>query len=63
MLLSSLRCQTHQFVKLTKTSASLPCFMKLHIIIIIIIIIIRVYLNRPELILSRGCGLAAQSWS
>jgi len=29
----------------------------------IIIIIIRVYLNRPELILSRGCGLAAQSWS
>jgi len=30
---------------------------------IIIIIIIRVYLNRPELILSRGCGLAAQSWS
>ena len=28
-----------------------------------IIIIIRVYLNRPELILSRGCGLAAQSWS
>jgi len=32
-------------------------------VIIIIIIIIRVYLNRPELILSRGCGLAAQSWS
>ena len=31
--------------------------------IIIIIIIIRIYLNRPELILSRGCGLAAQSWS
>ena len=30
---------------------------------IIIIIIIRIYLNRPELILSRGCGLAAQSWS
>jgi len=32
-------------------------------IIIIIIIIIQVYVNRPELILSRGCGLAAQSWS
>jgi len=30
---------------------------------VIIIIIIRVYLNRPELILSRGCVLAAQSWS
>ena len=31
--------------------------------IIIIIIIIRIYLHRPELILSRVCGLAAQSWS
>ena len=30
---------------------------------VIIIIIIRIYFNRPELILSRGCGLAAQSWS
>ena len=29
----------------------------------VIIIIIRIYLNRPELILSRGCGLSAQSWS
>ena len=29
----------------------------------LIIIIIRIYLNRPELILKRGCGLAAQSWS
>ena len=33
------------------------------ILFIIIIIIIQIYLNRPELILSRGCGLAAQSWS
>ena len=32
-------------------------------ITLLIIIIIRIYLNRPELILSRGCGLAAQSWS
>ena len=48
----------HDFLNFTHN-----VFLRQEWVLIIIIIIIRVYLNRPELILSRGCGLAAQSWS
>ena len=50
------------YLQQSQTFKNCPVLFQAHPVIIIIVII-RIYLNRPELILSRGCGLAAQSWS